>query len=57
MHVIQRMDSGYIGYHPTRINNIFRLHLGNLGKELVMVVNCEEDKSGYKMRERRRGGR
>jgi len=41
----------------TRINNIFRLHLGNLGKELFMVVNCEEDKIGYKMRERRGVGR
>ena len=51
------MDSGHTGHHPTRTNKIFRLQLGNVGKELVMVENSEEDKSGYKVREKRRGGR
>jgi len=44
VHVIQRTDSGYTGHHPTRTNKIFTLQLGNVGKELVMVVNSEEDK-------------
>jgi hypothetical protein len=31
--------------------------LGSLGKELVMMVKGEKDRSGYKMQEWRRGGR
>jgi hypothetical protein len=51
------LDSGYIGHHQTGTTKIFRLQLGSLGKELVMVVKGEKNKNGYKMRERRRGGR
>jgi len=51
------MDSGYTGRSPTGLNKILRLELGNFVKELVVVVKGEKNKSGYKMRERRRGGR